>query len=192
MHKLTAPRVRECLRYEASTGLLFWAVNKGSRARAGSQTSCKPRPDGYLQIHFDGAGYLAHRLIWLHAYGEWPAEQVDHINGKKDDNRLSNLRAASASQNQANVGTRSTNSCGFKGVYLHKASGLYHARISLPNKKKQISLGYFKTPQLAHAAYVGAAKLIHGEFANFGASESADRSQAIPATLSLSATSASS
>lgn len=192
MKKLTQSRLKEYLRYESESGLFFWNVDKGINALEGKRAGTI-RPNGYIQIWFDGKGYLAHRLAWLYVHGEFPPAQIDHINGQKSDNRLANLRSASGSQNQANVAKNNRNKCGFKGVYLHKASGLYQARISVPMKGKQRSLGYFKSPELAHQAYVRAASEVYGEFANFGEfSASALLSQEMPASLSLSAASASS
>lgn len=92
--------------------------------------------------------------------------QCDHRNGNRLDNRRANLRPATLIQNHANAPMRRTNTSGYKGVRLHKFSGLWHARITL--NYREISLGYFKTPEAADAAYRATAKRIHGEFAHDG------------------------
>lgn len=56
---------------------------------------------GYRRIKIAGTTYYAHRLAWLYTYGEWPGE-IDHKNQKKADNRITNLRDATHSQNQRN------------------------------------------------------------------------------------------
>lgn len=102
----------------------------------------------------------------MHYYGEWPAKSIDHINGVPDDNRIANLRLASYSQNGANSRQRRKNPRRLKGVVYHKTSGLWRAEIT--KDYKRTSLGYFRTEQEAHDAYVRAAKLLHGEFFSAG------------------------
>jgi hypothetical protein len=92
--------------------------------------------------------------------------QVDHIDGNKANNQRSNLRICSPSQNHCNVGPNSRNKSGYKGVYFHAANGKWTATIRAP--EKYIRLGYFTTAEAANAAYVEAAKIYHGEFANIG------------------------
>lgn len=88
--------------------------------------------------------------------------QTDHKDRDGLNNRRANLRDATDSQNAMNRRRQANNSTGFKGVSLHKRIGLYQARISA--NRTRIHLGYFETPQMAHAAYLAAAKKIHGEF----------------------------
>lgn len=88
---------------------------------------------------------------------------VDHINGDGLDNRRANLRPATASQNGGNSRTPTNNTSGFKGVYLHRASGLWHACVKVNRRK--VSAGYHHTPQAAARAYDAAALMHFGEFA---------------------------
>ncbi|MGJ4857061.1 HNH endonuclease signature motif containing protein [Labrys sp. La1] len=117
----------------------------------------------YERIQIDGKAYRAHRLAWLYMHGEWPAEEVDHINGDKFDNRIANLRACSKSQNQANCGTGRNNTSGFKGVSWHKGRGMWVARIQVEGRPR--SLGYHADKKVAAAAYDRAAKELFGAFA---------------------------
>jgi len=105
--------------------------------------------------------YGAHRLAWLLTHGEWPKDEVDHINGDRMDNRLSNLREATRSQNSMNIGARRTNKTGFKGVWAYK--GRFRSQIALDGKRT--SLGTFDTAQEAYSAYCAAVVKLHGEFA---------------------------
>lgn len=118
--------------------------------------------DGYIRLMIEGRSYSAHRVAWLCATGSWPGGEVDHINGNRSDNRISNLREASSSQNGANCKRRKDNVSGFKGVGFHKPMGRWRARIKVGRKEKH--LGYFDSASEAHKAYTEAACR---EFANF-------------------------
>lgn len=99
-----------------------------------------------------------HRVI-LNAASE---SIVDHINSDGIDNRRANLRFATKLQNAQNTRLRKDNSSGYKGVYLHKPMNTWRARIRVDGKKRD--LGYFKTPEEAHAAYCAASEKFHKEF----------------------------
>ena len=100
-----------------------------------------------------------HRLAFLYQTGQWPARQVDHINGVRDDNRWSNLRESTNAQNSQNERrARSSNTVGFLGVSRHR-SGRFRARIVVDGKER--SLGLHDTPQIAHSAYLSAKRDIH-------------------------------
>lgn len=88
------------LRYEPDTGLFIRRVTLGRQLR-GSVAGRKIRR-GYIKILVEGKSYLAHRLAWFYTYGVWPVNMVDHINRVRDDNRLCNLREATAAENRAN------------------------------------------------------------------------------------------
>src|SRR5574337_388583 len=165
---LTAARLRELLRYEPDTGSFYWIKSPTLRIPDGAPACNKGNSKGYISIRVDGKSYQAHRLAWLYVHGVWPAAFIDHINGVRADNRICNLREATAFDNQANSKLKRTNSTGFKGVYRHKASGLFHARLTERTTGKQRSLGYFKTAEEAHRAYCTAASVAYGAFANDG------------------------
>lgn len=93
----------------------------------------------------DGRTVLLHREIMQPPKGL----VVDHINRDKNDNRRSNLRVCTQAENCANSKYR-PNKTGYLGVYLHKASGLFHARITRNGKTR--SLGYYKTKEQAGEA----------------------------------------
>jgi len=102
-------------------------------------------------------------LAWLFVHGFDPPQQIDHINGIRDDNRIANLRLATVAENSQNVGKQSNNKSGFKGVHWHARGKKFRAQIMANGKSK--SLGLFHTAAEAAAAYDIAAAELHGEFA---------------------------
>lgn len=143
------------LRFDPETGEIR---HMASGSVAGTISASK----GYRNIGMNYRIYRAHRLMWFFVYGEWPGG-IDHINGDKLDNRISNLRKASHRQNQCNRSRQSNNTSGFKGVSFHKGNNKWVARIG--ENGKRILLGYFDDRAEASAAYAAAAPRYHGEFA---------------------------
>lgn len=155
--KITASRLREVLRYNAISGVFTSIVNRGN-CRAGSELMGTPNRKGYLCISVDGHPYLAHRLAWLYVTGEWPEDQVDHRDTNKKNNKWDNLRIASQTKNQQNIrSARSHNSTGLLGA--SKNGDQFRARIRVNGA--EITIGNFKTAELAHAAYIEAKRRLH-------------------------------
>lgn len=115
---------------------------------------------GYVILSIDGQHKAKlHRKIWSLEFGAISATQlIDHKNGNKQDNMLSNLRLVTPSQNAQNQ----SRARGFKGVTRLKKTGRWMARIC----KEGISyyLGVYPSKELAIAAYDDASKVVHGEF----------------------------
>jgi len=124
----------------------------------------EPNEHGYitLSVKLNGKakGFLAHRAAWLIETGELP-EVVDHINGDRKDNRISNLRAATVQQNVANRSHKPKSSSGYFGVTKKRKK--WEAKIKHKGKDKY--LGVYDTPEDAAKAYDIAAISMNGEFA---------------------------
>lgn len=148
---LTAERLRDVLDYSQDTGSFVWKVQSGSRGIPGSIAGtlhCL----GYRTISVDGKRYKEHRLAWLYVYGQWPVGEVDHIDGCRNNNRISNLRDVSKSTNQQNLRcAKAHNRSGLLGVSRRKSGG-WCARITI---------GTYDTPEEAHAAYLDAKRRLH-------------------------------
>jgi len=153
--------VRKTFAYDLKTGLFTWKY-RVANVLAGSVAGSKGA-NGYTYIRFRKLSVLAHRLAWFYVYGEWPKEQVDHVNGDRSDNSLENLRLASQSQNSCNGALRSTNTSGYRGVSWSKAKKKWVA--SVVKERKQYKLGYFDSKEDAYLAYLEAARRLHGDFA---------------------------
>jgi hypothetical protein len=158
---LTAAELRRRLSYNPVSGQLHWL----NGPRAGKIAGCVCESTGYVHVKLNGFQYLAHRLAWLHHYGEWPEGECDHRNRRRSENWIANLRDSTPTQNRANAGIRSTNTTGFKGVCFDRRREKYRADIRVAGRQR--TLGYFDEPELAAAAYATAAFAAHGEFALF-------------------------
>ena len=149
--------------YDPDTGVFRWRISPNRRIPAGSVAGGRAL-NGYKYLALNGRKYLAARVAWLFVHGYWPAENIDHVSRDKTDNRLSNLRLASVAQNNANSRTRRHNRSGLKGVSAR--GNKFAAFVTIG--RKQHYLGTFLDARQAHAAYIYAARRLHGEFAHGG------------------------
>lgn len=159
---LTHKHLIETLDYNPETGHFSWKVDR-KKFKAGDRAGFLD--GGYRKIALMGFAHKEHRLAWFYVHGKWPKKFMDHINGVRSDNRLCNLREATRQENGANIGLKSHNTSGYKGVSLWKKTGKWKAQIQVKGKK--IFLGYHDTPREAYEAFIFGALEHHGEFARF-------------------------
>ncbi len=167
--------VRECFDYNQDTGAFVWrdrpaASFLSTRAAKAHRTNhvgkpafISPDKDGYLWCQVRLRGKIirlsAHFAAYVYVTGKVPADQIDHRNRVRSDNRFDNLREATGHGNSQNRVTT-------RGQYLTGArpSGRrWQAAIGAGVNYKY--LGLFDSEQEAHAAYLRAAKAAYGEFA---------------------------
>jgi HNH endonuclease len=164
---ITAEYLRSVLDYDPSTGI-FTRKIATRKSRVGDVVGA-PAERGLIVIGLmiDGKWrtYKAHRLAWLHYYGEWPSMDVDHENNKPSNNWISNLRLATDSQNLGNMRKPITNKSGKKGVSWHAIGKKWQAHVRIEGVNQY--LGLFDTVDAAHAAYCATALQGRGEFARF-------------------------
>ena len=167
--ELTAEIVRELLIYNPDTGKLFWKERSAKKYYKNYKISMKTwnlkyaGKEAFTSINYTESGkirflsgaffnktFKAHRIAWLIYYGEWPKNQIDHINQDPTDNRIENLRDVSQTENLRNQSLRSNNTSGYVGVYLNKKQNKYAANVQINGVTKW--LGYYDTVEEAVAA----------------------------------------
>ena len=135
---LSAERAKYLLSYDAESGVIKWNVNKGSRVKAGDTAGYFDKSNGYVLTRVDRKKYYNHRLAWLLTYGEWPIDEIDHINGDRTDNRIVNLRPVTRSENLKNSRMSKYNSSGITGVRWGKRDRAWLVSVSTKH------VGYYK------------------------------------------------
>lgn len=169
--------LRKLLDYDPETGFLTWKPRpvemfpnepkfkrwntRYANKRAGN---AKGYQKGYIAMCILSKNYPAHRVAWAMHYGEWPKDQIDHINRQPADNRISNLRIVSNFENCRNKGFSKKNTSGHIGVHLRRNTGKWYAYISM---RGRVSLGSFNTFEEAVAARK-AGELKYGYHPNHG------------------------
>ena len=161
---ITWERLNELLLYDEATGHLIWKVHMSKRIRAGNIAGYTD-PRGYVFIRIFGRLYRAHRLVWFLHHREWPI-MIDHKDHNRGNNRVGNLRPATASQNAANSKLYSTSTSGVKGVSFNKRRNKWKAQIRVNTNVTHI--GYYANIEEAKEAYNKKALEVFGEFANIG------------------------
>jgi len=164
---ITPELLRQLLRYEPETGKLFWKARTPDMFKDGQKSkehqcnwwnSVNAGNEAFTAKDHKGYGYgkvfnlmfKAHRVAWAIHNGAHPTDQIDHINGIPNDNRLCNLREASSKENSMNRGMSKSNKSGFVGVHFVKDAGKWRAIVRL--SLKNIHIGYFDKIEDAAAA----------------------------------------
>jgi hypothetical protein len=138
--KLDQDTLKYLLEYFPDSGVFVWCHGGGPRYRGKIAGSVSKR--GYEVIRVLGKIYYAHRLAWLYVYGEWPDGIIDHIDRDPLNNRIQNLRVATAAENTMNSKLRSTNKSGVRGVYYEKQTRKWRAAIKISGQS--IKLGRYE------------------------------------------------
>lgn len=171
---LTPEELRQLLEYNPSTGELVWkerdaeqftddgAMQSAARSAwwnaryAGKPAlNCIDPSNGYRTGKVKGHYVKAHRVAWAIYHGQWPDDAIDHINGDRADNRISNLRDVTQAENMRNQTRPITNTSGHIGVSFDRQSGKWAAYIC-PGKSRKKFLGKFSRKEDAIQARAAA------------------------------------
>lgn len=139
-------RLRELLTYDEETGKLYWKPRPDARSSwntryAGKEAFTAMHNAGYKVGSIDDKMYLAHRVIWKMVTGEDP-DDIDHIDGDRTQNQISNLRSVTRAENLRNKKLEPSNTSGVMGVSWEPALEKWGAYINVDNKRHR--LGYYK------------------------------------------------
>lgn len=140
------------MKYSPETGELLWLVNR-VKAKRGAQVGAV-NGAGYLETRVDQYRTYAHRIAWALHYGSWPKQNIDHINGRRTDNRIANLRDVSQSGNMHNVNHAERSNASPLGTGVSRKRDRFQAILQIDGRRR--SVGVFDTPEEAHAAYLAA------------------------------------
>ena len=155
---ITHERLLELLIYNPETG-------EFRRRKTGKLCgSIHTEKNGYKRVEFsvENGLYRVHRLAWFYMTGKWPSN-VDHIDMDATNNKWSNLREATKSQNCFNRGPQRNNSSGYKNVFWHKLNKKWSVIIQIQGKLKHF--GYYEDLELANLVACKVRDSIEGEFA---------------------------
>ncbi len=159
--------LRHYFSYSKKTGKLFWRSSDHTNAKIGRELGTPHYITGYLFMCFKKDIYQVHRIIYCWVTGEDPAEfEVEHKNRNRVDNRFSNLRLATHSQNNCNTPLRKDNTSGHKGVSWSKSCRRWHAYITINQRRK--TLGFFTSLEDAANAVRNLRPKLHQKFTNHG------------------------
>lgn len=168
---LDAAEVRRLLTYDPATGIFTWnraegmcsnwnARNAGRRAGGINRASNRRR----ITISWRGKkrAYEASLLAWIWMTGEWPSTEIDHENRIRSDDRWSNLRLATPSQNKINKGLARNNKSGHHGVNWDAGRKKWRAAVQRDRKRVY---RWFDKIEDAAAFRISLTNELFGEFA---------------------------
>ena len=165
--RVSQEELHDVLDYNPETGVFTWKHSSPSTKKG--EVAGKIYDNGYRYIAVAGVYFPAALLAWIWVHGVDPKGVVDHIDLDKLNDRISNLRPATRSQNRANRNPPAHNRSGFKGVFWNSQKMKWHARIMLDYKSRH--LGFFDSIEDAARAYKEAALQTWGEFARVPSEE---------------------
>lgn len=117
---ISQSELRKWLSYEPTTGVWTWLKSRpNGRPVAGTVAGCYTR--GRLVIRLNRVGHYAARLAWVYMTGAQPSGDVDHIDRDPSNERWSNLRDVTRSQNCMNKAVQANNSTGYRNIHVSKS-----------------------------------------------------------------------
>lgn len=149
INELTPEQLKDYVTYDEKTGIFTRKKTVNRLNKAGDRIGHN-HSEGYRCISIAGKIYFEHRLAWLYVHGSWPNGTIDHINRNRSDNRISNLREASYTENNHNKTISKNNTSGCPGVYWSRRDNKHRVQITV--NRKNIYIGTFESKDEAVAA----------------------------------------
>ena len=166
---ITADFLRTIVDYDPASGIFTWKerpirtgferMDRVWNSREAGKRAGGISKNGSRAISVFNIRYAEHRLAYLWMTGNWPAQEIDHINGNPSDNRWANLRPATHSENSQNTKLRSDNTSGYRGVSKCSRSNKWYAYINIDGKMQPI--GRFDSKSDAYDAYMRRRSELH-------------------------------
>lgn len=133
MEKVNQDQIKHAFDYNPDTGVVTWKNPTGPRVKKGDIVKCNRVTYGAVMVL--GVSIRIHRLIWIYVNGEINKDEIDHINGIRDDNRIVNLRVVTKRDNLKNKCIYRNNKTGISGVRNDDKSGKYRSFINTKDVK---------------------------------------------------------
>ena len=132
---MTQDELKSILNYNETTGVFTRISNPTPRSHIGSIVGSNI--NGYVCTTINKKFYYMHRLAWLYVYGVMP-KYIDHIDGNRCNNSISNLRSINKMENHKNMKKPCSNTSGVAGVYMHSVNKRWIANICIDGKTKYL------------------------------------------------------
>lgn len=155
------PKLLELYTYDPNTGVVFRTVQMGNYP-SGSACNAVTTNGKYYKTTYKGTQILLHRLAWFLYYGEQPPDVIDHKDGDGLNNRITNLREATTSTNQMNIGATMKSTTGLKGIMPIRGGTLYRAEVCVQGKRYQ---KHSKSIEMLQGWVTMKRQELHGEYA---------------------------
>ncbi len=142
----TKEYLNERLSYDPETGILRWKMvsTRWGMRPTDRVAGTKASGGDCSQMMVDNTFLKAHRVIWRMVHGDFDEQLViDHINGDRGDNRISNLRLVTHQENMKNCSLSKNNTTGHTGIWYQASTDKWHASIHKDYKK--VHIGSYKT-----------------------------------------------
>ena len=160
-------QLNQLLRYDLDSNKLYWRdrpeefFKDGPRDKqhsravfnatfSGTEAFTAVNGNGYQSGSILGVSIPAHVVIWAMATGAYPEAQIDHIDGNRLNNALSNLRPVTPLENARNAKRRHDCTSGQTGVSLYRPNGKWRAYVYVGGKMAWCK--YYETKEEAIAA----------------------------------------